>query len=226
MNKKWWLVTAPQLAIIGFVIFNLLAMLTYPGGTLHNRTTTGYSFFYNFLSDLGRFNSWNDLPNFYANLFFNSTMIITGIIFALYFINMRKIFNLQSGFLYWISIIGTITGIAGGISMVGVGLTPSDLYFPSHLAFAHWLFRFFFIAAVCYTIIILKTDLIANQYAIGFFVFAILIFAYILFSEFGPDAKQTISALIMQVTAQKSILFCFLIAIYIQTKGLALILDE
>ena len=225
MNKKLWLVKMPQLTIIGFVLLNILAMLAYSGGTLHNTEIIGYSFFNNFLSDLGRFISWNGNHNFYSNLFFNSSMIITGIILSIFFINLRTIFNLYKGFLYWLAIIGTIAGIAGGYSMVGVGLTPSDLYFTEHLVFAHWLFRFFFIAAICYTIIILKTDLIDNKYVLGFLIFAILIFSYIIFSEFGPDAKENISALMMQVTAQKSILLCFLIAIYINTKGLESILD-
>ena len=243
MNKKLWLVQMPQLTIIGFVLLNILAMFIYPGGTLHNAETVGYSFFNNFLSDLGRFLSWSanadiiemnglkyiPIPiirhNFFSSLLFNSSMMITGIVLSMFFINLRTIFNLRRGFLYWLSIIGTITGIAGGYSMVGVGLTPSDLYFPEHLVFAHWLFRFFFIAGTCYTIIILKTDLIDNKYVLGFLIFAILIFSYIIFSEFGPDAKENISALMMQVAAQKSILLCFLIAIYINTKGLESVLD-
>ena len=77
-----------------------------------------------------------------------------------------------------------------------------------------------------YTIIIFKTDLIANKYASGFVIFAILILAYILFSELGPDARESITTLRMQVVAQKSILFCFIIAVYIQTQGLKLILDN
>ena len=66
MNKKLWLIKAPQFAIIGFLIFNILAMLTYPGGTLHDSSTVGYSFFNNFLSDLGRFISWDGSHNFYS----------------------------------------------------------------------------------------------------------------------------------------------------------------
>ena len=110
--------------------------------------------------------------------------------------------------------------------MAGVGLTPSDLYFSVHLEFAHWLFRFFFIASLFYTIIILNTDLIENKYVAGFFIFAILILSYILFSELGPDARENIMTLRMQVVAQKSILFCFIIAVYIQTQGLKLIIDK
>ena len=205
MNKKLWLIQAPQAAIFGFIILNFLAMLTYPGGILHDPSTVGYSFVNNFLSDLGRFISWNGSHNFFANLFFNSSMIIADIIFAFYFYNLRKIFNLQSTLLSYLSIIGSFTGLLGGISMVGVGLTPSDLYFATHLDFAHWLFRFFFIASFSYTIIILKTDLIENKYVSGFCIFAILILSYIIFCATtcifnvlrlslasGPNSEKTI----------------------------------
>lgn len=226
MNQKLWLIKAPQSAIVIFLILNILAMLTYPGGILHDSSTIGYSFFNNFLSDLGRYLSWSGEHNFYSQLFFNSAMIMAGFIFSFYFWNLLHVFNLNSGILYWIAIIGTCAGVSGGISMAGVGLTPSDLYFSAHLDFAHWLFRFFFIASLFYTIIIFKTDLIANKYASGFVIFAILILAYILFSELGPDARESITTLRMQVVAQKSILFCFIIAVYIQTQGLKLILDN
>ena len=64
--------------------------------------------------------------------------------------------------------------------MIGVALTPADLYLNNHILFANWLFRFFVIAAACYTIIIFKSELIANKYAIGYCVFACLILLYIL----------------------------------------------
>ena len=68
--------------------------------------------------------------------------------------------------------------------------------------------------------------MIENKYVSGFFLFAILILSYILFSEFGPNARESIATLRMQVVAQKSILLCFILAVYIQTKGLHILLDE
>ena len=227
MNKKSWLVYMPQRTIILFIVLNILAMCTYPGGIFHDHSTSGYSFFNNFLSDLGRFISWSGHHNFYSNLFFNSSMMIAGFIMSLFFIHIRTIFNIEkNNLLYWVTMIGTITGIAGGYSMIGVGLTPADLYLDQHIIFAHWLFRFFLIAAICYAVVIFKTDFIDNKYIIGYFVFAILILTYIIVSEFGPSPKENMSALIFQVVAQKGILFCFLITVYFQTKGLALILDK
>jgi len=70
MNQKLWLIKAPQSAIVIFLILNMLAMLTYPGGILHDSSTIGYSFFNNFLSDLGRYLSWSGEHNFYSRIIF------------------------------------------------------------------------------------------------------------------------------------------------------------
>ena len=162
---------------------------------------------------------------FFSCLFFNLSMIIAGCVMIIFFWHIKNIFNHQSGLLFWISIIGTSAGVAGGCSMIGVGLTPSDLYLDFHIIFANWLFRFFFLSAICYTIIIYKSDLIETKYAIGYCIFAFLILFYIFLSELGPDARENMSALYLQVIAQKSILLCFIITIYSQTKGLESLVD-
>ena len=226
MNKKNWLINIPQSGIIVFILLNILAMITYSGTTLHNNLSAGYSFTNNFLSDLGRYMTYNGGNNFFPCLFFNSAMLIAGTVIIIFFWNIETIFNRHSGIFYWITMIGTSAGIAGGYSMIGVALTPADLYLDSHILCAHWLFRFFVIAAVCYTIIIFKSELIANKYAIGYCVFACLILLYILVSELGPDPREQMFALQFQVIAQKSILLCFLATIYFQTKGLEPIIDK
>ena len=129
MNRKNWLVYFPQYTIIFFIIFHILAVLSYPGGTIHNNSTSGYSFITNFLSDLGRFISWNGNHNFYSNLFFNTSMMITGFVFSIFFIHIIYIFNIKNVLINWISIIGTICGIAGGDRLIWVCFPPTCLYF-------------------------------------------------------------------------------------------------
>ena len=36
-----------------FLVFTTVAMIMYPGGTIHDSSTEGYQFFYNFFSNLG-----------------------------------------------------------------------------------------------------------------------------------------------------------------------------
>ena len=46
-----------------FLVFTTVAMIMYPGGTIHNSSTEGYQFFYNFFSNLGEWTARNGEPN-------------------------------------------------------------------------------------------------------------------------------------------------------------------
>ena len=61
-----------------FIVFNIIAMIKYPGGTIIDSTTEGYLFFYNFFSNLGEWTAKNgELNTISAYLFkFSLTYII------------------------------------------------------------------------------------------------------------------------------------------------------
>ena len=167
MNRKNWLINIPRISITLFIFLNILAMITYSGTTLKDPSSIGYSFTNNFLSDLGRYQVFDNITrNFPSSLFFNSSMIIAGVALALFFLHIRTIFTTHSGLLYWLSIIGTIAGIAGGYSMIGVALTPADLYLQPHIIFNLWVFRFFLVSTVCYSWLMYKAKEINNIYIV------------------------------------------------------------
>jgi len=62
--------TLARWASIASVALAGIAMLLYPGGTLHDPSTTGYSFFQNFLSDLGGTVAWGGQPNYLSAFLF------------------------------------------------------------------------------------------------------------------------------------------------------------
>ena len=145
-------------------------MLTYSGGTLFNNGNTGYSFTRNFLSDLGRYASFSMEHNFFSCQFFNMSLILAGGLFIMFYINVRNIF---AGYKYtYVLFFGTVFGILGGISLIGVGLTPSDLYLSLHDFFAKWLFRCFFISSICYSLVIYYSDIFDTKYALSYILFA------------------------------------------------------
>lgn len=213
-----WLIELPRLVLVIFVILNIIAIFSYPGGTYLDHATMGYSLTKNFLSDLGRTISFSGEVNFLSAQLFNMTLILAGGVFTNFYIRVRKIFQGPGQAVP--AFIGTLFGVAGGLSLAGVGLTPADLYLDLHLICATWLFRFFFAASLCYTFVILKHEQFGNRYAGGYLVFTSSILAYILISELGPDPKTNQFALSVQVVSQKMILFIFLGAIYIQTLGI------
>ena len=211
-----WLIELPRMVLGIFVVLNILAMLSYPGGTYLDNTTVGYSFTQNFLSDLGRTLSYPGEVNFLSAQLFNMTLILAGVVFANFYLHVRKIFTAQRT----LALIGSFFGVLGGLSLTGVGLTPADLYLDLHMICATWLFRFFFVASLCYSMVIFRHSQFENKYAMGYLVFTFSILLYIIISELGPSPKEVPWALTLQVVSQKMILLILMSAIYIQTMGL------
>ena len=221
MKKKYlglWLIKLPRLALGIFIILNIIAIISYPGGTYIDHTTIGYSFTRNFLSDLGRTFSFSEEINFLSSQLFNMSLILAGVIFAGFYLYVRKVFSAEN--LQTLSLIGSFFGVLGGFSLIGVGLTPSDIYLDLHIICANWLFRFFFVASLCYSMVIFRHSKFENKYAMGYLVFTFSILLYIIIVELGPDPKINQLALSIQVISQKLILFILMAAIYIQTIGL------
>ena len=213
-----WLIKLPRLILGIFVVLNIIAMLSYPGGTFLDDATTGYSFTRNFLSDLGRTLSYDGEVNFLSSQLFNMTLILSGVVFAIFYLHLRKIFTADNQ--RTLALIGSFFGVLGGLSLAGVGLTPADLYLDLHMICATWLFRFFFVASLCYSMVIFLHSQFENKYAMGYLLFTLSILFYILISELGPSPKEVSWALTLQVVSQKMILLILMSAIYIQTIGL------
>ena len=218
IEKNIWLITLPRQVLWLFVVLNIASMLLYPGSTYRDHFTLGYSFTENFLSDLGRTLTYSGGINFLSSQLFNMSLVLAGGVFALFYLHVRKVIN--SNEQKTLAFIGSFFGILGGISLAGVGLTPSDLYLDLHIICANWLFRFMFVASLFYTIIIFRHPIFENKYAGGYLVFSITILIYILISELGPGPKVSHFALVLQVVSQKIILLILMVAIYIQTMGL------
>jgi len=219
----FWVIDLPRLALGVFIVLNIITILSYPGGTYIDHTTVGYSFTRNFLSDLGRTFSFSEEINFLSSQLFNMSLILAGMIFVSFYIYVRKVFSTDN--LRTLAFIGSFFGVLGGFSLAGVGLTPANLYLDLHIICATWLFRFFFIASLCYSIVIFRHYKFENKYAIGYLLFALSILIYIIISELGPDPKVDQFALTVQVVSQKLILLILMAAIYIQTIGLKKLSD-
>ncbi|MBC8256438.1 MAG: hypothetical protein H8E85_03935 [Candidatus Marinimicrobia bacterium] len=213
-----WLIQMPRLVLGIFIMLNIIAMLIYPGGTYLDHSTAGYSFTRNFLSDLGRTISFSGEVNFLSAQLFNMALIFSGMVFANFYLHVRKVFVAENQQI--LALIGSFFGVLGGFSLAGVGLTPADLYLELHIVCATWLFRFFFVASLCYSLVIYRHSHFENKYALGYLVFTFSILLYILISELGPDPKVNQFALTVQVVSQKMILLILMCAIYIQTIGL------
>ena len=81
---KFWPAVILKFIPVFFVASVIAAINLYPGGNIHNYEQIGYVLSHNFLSDLGRFNSFTGEPNFLSMFLFNQAMfafLIVGIAF-------------------------------------------------------------------------------------------------------------------------------------------------
>ena len=76
------LVTIPRIALSIFILLQIMGMIFYPGGTMHDDSTFTYSFSNNFFSDLGIYESYNGSPNYISMILFALSLIIVGFTFS------------------------------------------------------------------------------------------------------------------------------------------------
>jgi hypothetical protein len=223
--NKIWLWKAPRTFLIIFLLILIVAALLYPGGTIYDKEIASYSIKYNFLSDMGRTIAINGENNFFSSSLFLLGLSGAGVVILLFFIQVWRLFS-DTKTSKALAIIGTISGVLGCLCLIGVAFTPVDLFTAPHIAFANWLFRFFFLSALAYTIAIILNKELPNQLAIGYLIFSISIISYILINELGPSPSVSKTILAIKVIAQKAILIIFVLAIYFQSTGLKKVFDK
>ena len=206
-----------------FVALTLIAMFFYPGGTMTNDYTTGYSFFENFFSELGFYRSHTGGPNTVSFGLFVSALTLAGTGLAVFFLGFPRFFqSTLAG--RALSALGSLLGILSALCFIGVAFTPADINRPLHVDFVLWAFRLFPGAVLCYTIAMFRENY-AKQYALFFVGFFGLLVAYILLLEFGPEI-ETYQGMVIQAAGQKVIVYASIISIMIQSAGARQVLKQ
>ena len=212
------LVTAPRCAALLFILLQLLGMKVYPGGTMYDASSQGYSFSKNFFSDMGAYAARNGDPNYFSMILFAMSLTIVGITFISYYLLLPRLLG-SDRINYILAWAGTLFAIGGSVCMIGTGFTPSDVVFAPHVFFANNIFHCFLVTALLYTIVIFRSDILRKRYAIGYAMFFLSIFIYVMILQYGPSANSGESALIFQVLSQKVIVIVFCFSVVHQTFG-------
>ena len=212
------LVTIPRIAALLFILLQLLGMKVYPGGTMYDASSQGYSFSKNFFSDMGAYAARNGDPNYFSMILFSMSLTIVGITFISYYLLLPRLLG-SDRINFLLAWAGTLFAIGGSVCMIGTGFTPSDVVFAPHVFFANNIFHCFLVTALFYTIVIFRSDGLRKRYAIGYAMFFLSIFIYVMILQYGPSANSGESALIFQVLSQKVIVIVFCFSVVHQTFG-------
>ncbi len=159
-----------------------LGIIFYPGGgRLFGLTdSVGYSFWNNFISDLGRLTAINGESNTISHILFATGLIILSIAQFAYHINIQFLIRQKKSS----TILGIISAVLGGTYSslyIALALVPYDANAVLHNKFIYSGAPFVFVACLVLTIAIFLDKDLPNSFAylwlvlvIGFAIFAVL----------------------------------------------------
>jgi len=201
-----------------FIVLNIVSMIFYPGGTIIDKDTEGYLFFYNFLSNLGEITARNGKNNFISSILFNSSLVLLSISILLFYTKFFQFFNLnkKSYNMIRIALIFLLSSI---VSFICVALfTADETSFDLHVFFVKLAFRSLFLFTILQSIAIYFNPQMSNRLLFVSTIFSLSVLFFILIMDYGPNPFENNSSLFIQVTAQKVIVFCILLNTYFQVK--------
>jgi len=203
---------------IAFVVLTVIAMFVYPGGSMTEPNTRGYSFFENFFSELGFFVTKSGAANYFAAPLFFIALTLAGSGMVLFFLAFPQFFQASQS-QKTLSTIGTILGVISGFCFVGVAFTPADLLMDAHVQFVLWAFRLFPAAVFFYAIAIFRNPNYPNKFGWEMVIFFVLLIGYILLLELGPSAGDSHQGQVIQATGQKLIVYASIASVTFQAWG-------
>lgn len=203
------------ISCIVFLISTTIGMLYFPGGTMLDHNTKGYSFFNNFFSDLGRRytysgdSKWISFFSFEIALLFQSFAMF---VFNLAFLKYTRSKELNPSAYYVALICGSIFPFL----LAGIALTPCDLYLPNHMLCVRVGFGLLLPLSLAYTILIRQHHLMPNKYGNVMLSIVIAIALYLVMIFFGPDPKKVGY---IQQTSQKIIVYSMVFSLLYLSIG-------
>ena len=202
-----------------FLVFTTVAMIMYPGGTIHDSGTAGYQFFYNFFSNLGEWTARNGEPNKISAYLFNSALMILALSYFIFYYQFLKIFfkTLDNSILR-MSLISTIVISMVSFVLVAVFSGEAETH-ELHVLFVKIAFRVLLLHAVLQVISMFKIKTINSSVKWVTLFFTLILVGFILVMDFGPNAWNGNQALFIQVTAQKIIVYSILTYFFFQLNA-------
>ena len=201
---------------VQYVIFTIIAMIFYAGGTIVNPLSLGYYFWGNFFSDLGRVTALSGASNVISFTIFTITALILSFSFIPFAFALPTFFKNDKK-QYLAARIGSITCLISIFFLIATILTPWDIFSTTHLMFANLFNITGAIGVIFFAVAVLYNKNYPNIYAFTYGVLLIIAIVYTVVLVVLPKSI-TPEGLIIQASMQKisqySFLFCFLIQGY------------
>ena len=217
MNWKKIIIGISIFGAIQFFVLTSLAMKQYPGGTIIERNLEGYSFFTNFFSDLGRTRSWNGSSNMKSNVLFKTSLYLVGGSLILFFLILPGLFKSTEARL--LAVVATVAGLISAACYIGIANTPLNVDYGLHTLYVRSGFIAFLVMSLFYSLAIKEEEGYPDSYARAFGWFILVLGIQIAIMLLGPRSWSSPSALFLQATAQKIVVYAEILCMLYQCVG-------
>ncbi len=173
---------AYKIEILGFIIyivFIILAMNFYAGGTKTDNNNPGYNFWYNTFSDTGRVEAHSGESNYISLIFFSIAYSTIAIVMIPFYIVFPRLFD-KDTLEKKLSQIGLYLGIISSIGFLSVIPTPADILYGPHMLFAILAYVTLFFVMFFYSIAIYINGKMPKNIVYTFIVFTIIFFMFLM----------------------------------------------
>ena len=194
--------TLTRWAAVCAAVLTTVAMFLYPGGTLLNPSTHGYSFFQNSLSDLGSTVAWGGQPNSRAAQFLilgSGILALAGIGCFVAFVQVYSCSRITS----WLARSAGAAGLLSCAGLIGASLTPEDRNVALHGRFTLLAFGAFLVAILLFAWATALNDRFPRRVPIGWVVLALVLVAWMSVMPWAPatDLELTIPVTLQKIVA-------------------------
>jgi len=184
-------------------VLAIVAGIRYPGGTAQDQSTHGYSFFQNFLSDLGMTVAHNGEANRLGGLLFVAALLVLigglgGSLVA--FVRLHSATLASRPF----ALLAGLVGLVVCLCFAGVAFTPYDRFFGAHIFFTKAAWRLFVLVPLLLFLAALRSPEIPRGVRSAWLFLTVMLAGYVWVMDFGPRVSAP-GGLVTQVTAQKII---------------------
>jgi hypothetical membrane protein len=192
-----------RLAFAAAAALTVLSMLRYPGGTVLDPSTRGYSLTRNFLSDLGMTVSYSQEPNLLGAVLFTTALLtLLAGVFPLLF-HIARLCSRPPG-ARGLARAASVVVLCSCLLFAGVAFTPENRLMALHVDFTRFAFRVAPLATLLLTVAVVRLPDRPRRVVNVLGLFSVALVAYVGILDWGPDVL-TPSGLVVQVAAQKCI---------------------
>ena len=197
------------------LLLAVAAMLVYPGGDAYHRDTARYSFFQNYLSDLGSRTTWGGAANSTGAWLFGACLIAAAIALCACLGGLWQIHYPSATARPWATA-ACLAGAMSGISIVAVSLTPMDVNLHLHESLSNGAIIPLPAVALLLGIAAYRDHRFPQRSVAGWFVLLTILSLYVavLFWHPGFGSEQRLT---IQATGQKLAVLAALIIVPYQS---------